>query len=51
MSLVSKQEGQPSKTYKQFKDEADPYNKAKKQFRSVFNTWMEKPTHLEQFNE
>ncbi|CAB3997591.1 tRNA-specific adenosine deaminase 1 isoform X1 [Paramuricea clavata] len=38
-----------ARTYKQFKNEAVQYNKGKEQFRAVFNTWMEKPTHLEEF--
>ena len=39
-----------AKTYRQYKKEAIQYNKAKEQFRTVFNTWLEKPTHLEEFS-
>jgi hypothetical protein len=38
-----------SKTYRDFKNEAIQYNKAKEQFRTIFNTWLEKPAHLEEF--
>ncbi|XP_028391808.1 tRNA-specific adenosine deaminase 1-like [Dendronephthya gigantea] len=51
MSQVSRQEVQSSKTYKQFKDDAFPYNKAKESFCTVFSTWLEKPSYLEQFTE
>ena len=38
-----------AQTYRQFKNEAIQYNKAKERFRAVFNTWLEKPTRLEEF--